>query len=604
MSTLSPLPASDYTVRAACPEPQPGQAQCLALQLIPRTAAARAHRHPVGMVRRLASGAPAAVETPAEGAYGERPADFHAVYDLPADASSAQTIAIVDAYNDPDAEADLGVYDREFGLPECTVANGCLSQVSETGETARERLPAPESLTEIEYEEHHGQLAHAQEVRGWILEISMDVETAHEICQNCRILLVEAKSPGNIDFTAAEATAERLGASEVSDSWGGPEAEQTTAIDNASPFNDPGVVITASSGDDGYLDWKAPHPGERGYADYPATSPHVVAVGGTRLYIGQGDTWGGESAWNDSLGATGGGCSAEFAAPGWQTALTDWSSVGCGERRASADIAADADPDTGAAVYDSAESCYSAGGHWCTVGGTSLSSPLIAAAFALAGGSHGVAYPAQTLYERAAGNPALLHDVRGGSNASCATYEMGTKLPTCSEAEQAAASHCTGLRICLAGEGYDGPTGLGTPDGLEAFTPAPPAPAASTGSATPAPAPAPTPTVAPPAVPVLSAVALLPTAIVAFRHVRANISALAFSFTLSAAARVQAVLYKRVRVHGRWRWQTLADSLTITASRGHDRAHLTARGRLAQGTYRLTLTPAGGIGRSLTVKVG
>src|SRR5262249_29617867 len=154
----------------------------------------------------------------------------------------------------------------------------------------------------------------------------------------CRILLVEAQSNSDGDLSTAEATAARLGASEISNSWGGEEP----ATDSPA-FDQPGVVVTAASGDSGYMSWLEAVP----HADYPASSPHVVAVGGTRLALTQpGNGWAGETVWNDGgmkngasdgSGATGGGCSAVFEAPAWQQAISGWSSVGCGGQRAIAD---------------------------------------------------------------------------------------------------------------------------------------------------------------------------------------------------------------------------------------------------------------------------
>ena len=168
-------------------------------------------------------------------------------------------------------------------------------------------------------------------------------------------------------------------------------------------------MITASAGDNGYLDWDS----GAGAVEFPAASPHVVAVGGTRLKLGPGSIWEGETVWNGD-GAGGGGCSTIFPAPSWQLSLPDWSSVGCSTARAVADVSADADPYTGVAVSDSTspecETSYTEGKtkhvlHWCTLGGTSLASPLIASVFALAGGAGGVSYPASTLYAKRGRDP-------------------------------------------------------------------------------------------------------------------------------------------------------------------------------------------------------
>ena len=249
-------------------------------------------------------------------------------------------------------EKDLKVYDEEFGLPPCTKKNGCLTKVNQEGK--RKPLPTVNG--------------------GWAQEIAMDVEMAHAICQNCHILLVEAKASegaeGWKDLEAAEDTAAESGATEISNSWTGEEP----ATDSPA-FDHPGIVITAGAGDEGYLNW-TPQSEEKGLVGYPASSPHVVAVGGTRLYSTAG-VWNKEIVWNgdgvDGLrGATGGGCSENFAEPYWQLELDDWAAVGCGSKRAVADIAADADPFTGAAVYDSTPNERGTAPGWEEVGGTSL----------------------------------------------------------------------------------------------------------------------------------------------------------------------------------------------------------------------------------------
>jgi len=326
-SAVAPLPASDYTVRHVCPAPAPGYAGCLALELVPKTAAARAHTHPLGITRSRAVVAAKA----SEGAFGLRPQDLHSIYTLPTTVASTQTIALVDAYNDLSAEADLKVYDEEFGLPECTGADKCFEQVNQKGQNAEAgKLPFPASTEERAKEEaacktgpkrtREAACKEVEEADGWAGEISLDIEVAHAICQNCRIVLVEAKSASFLDLEEAEKSAAGLlGATEISNSWGGPEQGITPTADNNSSFDHPGIVITAAAGDDGYLDWDAEQEEERGFADYPASSPHVVAVGGTRLLgpLGPGGTWGGETVWNGD-GAGGSGCSVALAAPIWQ----------------------------------------------------------------------------------------------------------------------------------------------------------------------------------------------------------------------------------------------------------------------------------------------
>jgi len=387
--TVAPLPPSNYGVRAACDEPPPGFASCLALQLVPLTQEARRHAHPIGMVRPATRARPA-VPSPKTGELGLRPQDLHTAYSLPTSAPSEQTIAIVDAYNDPAAEADLKTYSEELGLPLCTKANGCFSQVSQE---AGAPLPFPESVAELEELEESPSpevREEAEEAAGWGVEITLDIESAHATCQSCHIVLVEAASPATEDLTQAELRAEALGATVISNSWGAAEEAIEATSDQHAPFDDPGVVITASAGDDGFRNWAAPHAFERNITSYPASSPHVVAVGGTRLApLGLGGTWQGETVWNGS-GAGGGGCSVRFTAPAWQQQAADWSSVGCATKRAVADVSADADPYTGFAIYDTdapgelCETLYSEAEvihslpSWCTYGGTSLASPIVA----------------------------------------------------------------------------------------------------------------------------------------------------------------------------------------------------------------------------------
>lgn len=638
--TLSPLPASDYSVRAVCTAPRPGHAGCLALRLVAETPAARAHTHPLAITRSVtpkrAGGAAETCEPPtaAEGCYGLTPQNLHSGYQLPSGAPSAQTVALVDAYNDPTAEADLNTYDEEFGLPECTTANGCFEQVNELGEVGRP--PFPRSTGELEGAREGGeaQQEEAEEAEGWSVEMSLDIETAHATCQSCKILLVEADSTSEQDLGTAERTAATLGADEISNSWGGPECIEVggprECVPDDAAFNHPGIVITASAGDDGYLSWDSPEPG---FAEYPASSPHVVAVGGTRLLLTDAGAWASESAWNDGgeskgkldgYGAGGGGCSVQFTAQPWQQSVSDWPLVGCGARRAVADVAADADPYTGLAVYDSSsEECEAETGegvvHWCTIGGTSLSSPLIASVFALAGGAHGVQYPARTLYENELDSPGSLHDVTVGSNGECRRpFDELSGQSGCSASEEAHAS-CSAKLICMTSPGYDGPTGVGTPDGISAFIPPAEEPAArnengkgegsGTGSSPNAPAiltpsvAAPAPSAGAPSVQ-LSELALTLKALVALDASRPKIAQLGFAFRINVATRVRASLERRVARRGHARWRAITNALTFVAVSGRNTRRLGGHGVLSAGTYRLTLTPAHGTARSVVFKIG
>lgn len=607
----------------------------MALQLVPITTAAREHAHPIGMARPALSGSTPS-KSPANKDFGLRPQDLHSAYelpvppeDVPSAAEAGQTVALIDAYNDPTAEADLKAYDEEFGLPECTTANGCFRKVGQTGSASA--LPFPKTTLELE---QAGESEEAEEAIGWGAEISLDIESAHATCEGCHILLVEANSSAYSDLEAAEEAAASLGATEMSNSWGGNELGATVEGDENGPFDDPDVVITASGGDNGFLGWDAAHPQERGFTNYPAASPHVVAVGGTRLTLGVGGAWAGESVWNGD-GASGGGCSKQFTAPPWQQQTTDWSSVGCTNKRAVADVAADADPHTGIAVMDSSSACeseYTEGAvkhriHWCTYGGTSLASPIIAAVFALAGGADGVAYPAKTLYENERRAPAALHDVTSGSNGACGSGYNAEGISLC-EATQEAQTSCSGHLSCLAGEGYDGPSGVGTPHGILAFEPSqegtageeePAAEKKGTSGSTPergpfvfklpttaVPVPAPTPSPTSPksaASPSLhiSGLSLTSSALIALDRHRPRTSAVSFSFTANIKAHLRITL--AVKRHGRARWHTLSAS-GATARSGRNSRHLKGHHALSAGFYRLRLTLPSGSTDSVFFHIG
>ncbi|MFI8832653.1 peptidase S8 [Streptomyces afghaniensis] len=343
---------------------------------------------------------PTAAEATSPSGYG--PSDLQDAYGLTSAAATngtGRTVAIVDAYDDPDAESDLAAYRSHYGLPACTTAGGCFKKVSQTGSTTA--LPTADS--------------------GWSGEISLDLDMASAICPNCHILLVEAKSASMANLGTAVNEAVGLGATYVSNSYGGGESSSDATYDSAY-FNHPGVAITVSAGDAGYG------------AEYPAASKYVTAVGGTRLTTSSTTRGWTESVWRtSSTEGTGSGCSAYDAKPAWQT------DTGCAKRMI-ADVSAVADPATGVSVYDT----YGADGQgWATYGGTSASAPIIASVYALAGTPSGGSYPAKFPYA----NTAALNDVTSGTNGTCATSYF-----------------------CTARTGYDGPTGWGTPNGVGAFT--------------------------------------------------------------------------------------------------------------------------------------
>jgi hypothetical protein len=393
---------------------------------------------------------------------GLTPAQIASAYEYdPAEGGAGQTIALIDAYEDPAIEEDLATFDSHYGLAACTTANGCFTKVSQTGSTT--------SLPKADKE-------------GWSVEITLDVETAHAVCEKCKILLVEANEPSDADLVTAVKEAVELGATEISNSYGGSEETGEEAA-----YNYPGVVITASAGDDGYYDWdevnrkKPPALPER--PESPASLPTVVAVGGTSLHLNENGTRSSETVWNHNgpgddvglkdkspEGAAGGGCSTLFTAEPWQQNAPGWAASGCGTKRLDNDIAAVADPYTGFDIYDSYDCgkyCKENGGGegWETWGGTSLASPIIAAIYGLAGGGGGVSYPAATLYSNL--GPTSFFDVAEGGNGYCdAEPEPACGDPNSKYKEKV---DCEGTTACNAASGFDGPSGVGTPKGLSGF---------------------------------------------------------------------------------------------------------------------------------------
>lgn len=585
-----PLSPSEYEASAICAQPEPGYSGCLSLRLIADEPSSVPGAETTGLATEYTE--------PLRGSL--TPANLASTYGLAgATPPSKQTIALVDAYDDATITADLETFAKHFGLPACNEANGCFRKVNQNGKAG----PLPASSGEKE--------------RGWAQEIATDVEVAHGVCPSCQILLVEAKSNANSDLYAAEQTAAALGANEISNSWGGQEGSSDSPA-----FNHPGTVITASSGDNGYLDWLSEEPAT--YANYPASSPHVIGVGGTRLTLSSAKTWESETVWNDGgasggflegAGASGGGCSGHFVANDWQQSVADWTSVGCGSARAVTDISADGDPYSGVAVYDSTETPKGEKG-WAAIGGTSVASPIIASIFALAGGSQDVAYPAQLLYENLQQNPASLHDVTVGSNGECLRkFHKNTGASGCTSAEDA--QICSARLICVAGPGYDGPSGVGTPNGLAAFRPpVPGGGGAGEPAVTPAPAPAPGSEPAPSGTsspgtgetaaaltPAVSALSLTRSALTALRK-RPRVSKLGVAFTLNTSARVRVTVARQVRVRGRAKWSTVSVPLSFSARGGTQTRRLIGRAALRRGRYLLTVAPEHGLARSIVFRIG
>jgi hypothetical protein len=334
---------------------------------------------------------------PAGVGYG--PSQLQSAYNLTSASASngaGRTIALVDAYDYPTAASDLAAYRSAAGLPA-----GNFTKVNQNGATS----PLPSAPPAGD---------------DWTVEAALDMDMASAICPLCNIVLVEANDDSSNGLYVAQAAAAAK-ASYISNSWGGSESSSDPSSDNTYFKHATGTVTTVSAGDSDYG------------VSYPATSPNVVSVGGTALSTASNSRGWTESVWNTTTGSegTGSGCSAYEAEPSWQSALGLPS--GC-SKRVDNDVAADADPATGVAVYDT----YNGDGGWNEVGGTSASSPMVAAMFALAGNAG--ANPAQDIYQHTTN----FYDVTTGKDASS----------------------CSPAYLCTAGTGYDGPTGIGTPNGI------------------------------------------------------------------------------------------------------------------------------------------
>ena len=307
------LPGATF---ACSPTTQAGQARCMALV--------------------NTSVAPTASANDARAISGLHPADLQNRYGIPS-ANRGATVAVVDAFDDPTAEADLNVYRSSFGLPACTTANGCFKKINQRGLAGS--YPQPDA--------------------GWSTEAALDLDMVSAACPKCTIVLVEADSALMDDLGASVDLAASLGVRAISNSYYA--AEWSGEVTEDAHYRHAGVFIAASSGD-------------TGRPSFPAASQYVTSVGGTSL-TGSPGSWS-ETAWPYS----GNGCSAFVPRPWYQYA------TGCGSR-STVDVAAVADPRTGVSIFSSA-----AGG-WVVAGGTSVGSPLVAAAFALSANPTSPAWP-------------------------------------------------------------------------------------------------------------------------------------------------------------------------------------------------------------------
>lgn len=315
-----------------------------------------------------------------------------------------QTIAIVDAYDDPKIEADLAVFNKEFGLPACTTANKCFKKIY-----AKNKKPKTDA--------------------GWAGEIALDVEWAHAMAPQAKIILVEAASDSIEDLFQAVEVAAKSGATVVSMSWGTGEFAEQTTYDSI--FTNPNITFTASAGDSGTG------------TIYPASSPTVLAVGGTTLSVDAYGNYQGETAWSGS----GGGLSTVESWPSYQSAFPILQS---NKMRGVPDVAYNADPETGFSVYSSVPSDDGTG--WQVVGGTSAGAPQWAALIAVVNSTLPTKLGSSVkrqLYAAAKDEANHFNDITSGTNGDCGYY-------------------------CTAQEGYDYVTGLGSPEFanlITAFTP-------------------------------------------------------------------------------------------------------------------------------------
>jgi subtilase family serine protease len=423
---------------------------------------------------------------------GYTPKQLAAAYGINPGAKTKQTVAIVDAFGNPSARADLNAFDHQYGLPKETAKS--FKVINQNGLASP--LPTPDE--------------------GWAGEITLDVQSVRAVCHACKILLVEADTNDNVNLAKAVNQAVKRGAKIVSNSYGGPEGH-----DQQSAYKHKGVAILASTGDDGWYDW------DNVNADVPSTNmpqtpasfPSVVGVSGTSLYLNPNGSRASETVWNGNgpadldgastvtalgyePGAAGGGCSTLFAAPSYQRHAKGYGTLGCGAKRSGTDIAAIADPFTGFDVFETFDWCTnpdtsvcpftSADNGWSTFGGTSLASPVVAGLWGLAGGPlKGVPSAGKTLYDNFKHKKGT-YDVTVGGTGGCNTqspracggllgfliYGSGFTSPN-PNTGQGGLVDCawrpTGTAVrsarsqCYARPGYDGVSGVGTPKGLAVF---------------------------------------------------------------------------------------------------------------------------------------
>ena len=440
---------------------------CHGMRLVPRQ---------VAVTRYSSARARAAVASGAAGGYS--PGQLAKAYHVNPWSTAARgiTVGIVDAYNSPSVQSDLNKFDAHYGLP-------------------------AENATSFRIVNQRGATSLPKADPGWAGEITLDVEAVRGLCHRCRIVLVEADSdsPGNLAKATDQAVTQ--GASLVSMSFGGPENRSNATL--AAAYNHPKVAMIAATGDDGYHRWDNINARQAvsNKSEVPASYKTVIGVGGTSLYLNSDGTRSTEQVWNSNgpsdfdgnstfgfgsaLGAAGSGCSTRNAAQPWQRSVAGYRSLGCASgMRSEVDIAMVADPFTG---YDIYEKYPYRSGAWGTAGGTSLAAPLIAAMWATAGGPGGVRYPAKSLYQHFKRTPHSVFDISTGGTGFCSTStptyckhvwgrnpntrRAGARIDCGFPAYGVNAAPLANRYQCYARKGYDGPTGVGVPNGAAVFKP-------------------------------------------------------------------------------------------------------------------------------------
>lgn len=379
-----PVPGGTARMRAACPTARPGYARCFAL-----------YRPQTSVNRAIAAGIAGRPSRP----IGLTPKQIEAAYRLPVSRNSHQTVAVSIAFDTPKLAQYLTHYRSFFGLPPCTAASGCFRKVNQEGKAS----PLPPSGVGS----------------GWDLEVTLDVSMISVACPHCKIIVVEAKDPSFSNLARSEDAAARLGAEVISNSYGG--RENGLALEFSKAYHHPRHTIVVAAGDFGFT-----------AANFPADLATVTAAGGTQLARAHNRRGWTERVWFDFFnGAGGSGCSAYVTKPAWQH---DPNCPG----RTVADVSAVA---SNIPIYNKDY------GGWVTVEGTSVSAPLIAGIYGLAGNASKL--PLGYVYGHRQG----LFDVTRGTN----SWFVPAKLA------------CGVDYLCVAKKGYDAPTGLGSPDGISAF---------------------------------------------------------------------------------------------------------------------------------------